>query len=31
MLYEEREHFGERLDRLMQMLELLTKNPAGPQ
>jgi hypothetical protein len=30
-LGEEREHFGERLDRLMQMLELLTKDPAGPQ
>ena len=31
MLCEEREHFGERLDRLMQMLELLTKGPAGSQ
>jgi hypothetical protein len=30
-LCEEREHVGERLDRLMHMLELLTKGPAGPQ
>ncbi|HEY7493208.1 MAG TPA: hypothetical protein VIH59_19110 [Candidatus Tectomicrobia bacterium] len=30
-LHEEREHFGARLDRLMQMLELLTKDPEGPQ
>jgi hypothetical protein len=28
---EEGGHFGERLDRLMQMLELLTKDPEGPQ
>jgi len=31
MLGEEREQFDARLDRLMQMLELLTKDPAGPQ
>ena len=30
-LHAERGHFGARLDRLMQMLELLTKDPAGPQ
>jgi len=29
MLCEERELVGERLDRLMHMLELLTKGPAG--
>ena len=28
--HEERGHVGEHLDRLMQMLELLTKDPAGP-
>ena len=31
VLHEERAHFGERLDRLMHMLELLTKAPEGPQ
>ena len=31
VLCDEREHVGERLDRLMQMLERLTKDPAGPQ
>lgn len=31
VLHEERAHFGERLDRLMHMLELLTKDPEGPQ
>jgi hypothetical protein len=31
VLAEDREHVGERLDRLMHMLELLTKDPAGPQ
>jgi hypothetical protein len=30
-LHEERGQFGARLDRLMQMLELLTKDPEGPQ
>jgi hypothetical protein len=31
VLCAEREHFGERFDHLLQMLELLTKDPAGPQ
>jgi hypothetical protein len=30
-LREERKHFGERLDHLMHMLELLTKESEGPQ
>jgi hypothetical protein len=30
-LHAERGHVGEHLDRLMQMLELLTKDPAGLQ
>lgn len=31
VLGEECEHVGARLDRLMHMLELLTKDPTGPQ